>query len=133
MINEGLPRGVFVVIGDKSSRSLSSRLTISWTLLYVQTILGLMLSIIFTGGAASFASTFVPEEIRHASLTYVRISAWSTIFSAISIAVSYATRALDRPDVPSFISLVTTTVNIVLDLIFISKFRPVHLHPTVNT
>jgi len=133
VINEGLPRGVFVVIGDRSSRSIQSRVNITYTLIYVQAALGLLLSVIFCASAASFAATFVPIETREASLTYVRISSFSTFFSAISVAVSAATRALDRPDIPLGISCTTTFVNIILDLALISTVRSKSINPTVNT
>ncbi|EWC48078.1 hypothetical protein DRE_02657 [Drechslerella stenobrocha 248] len=133
VINEGLPRGVFVVIGDRSSRSIQSRVNITYTLLYVQTALGLILSISFSAAASSFAKSFVPVETREASLTYIRISAFSTVFSAISAAVAAATRALDRPDIPLAVSAIATTVNIILDLALISTVRAKSIHPTVNT
>ncbi|KAK6359940.1 hypothetical protein TWF696_001065 [Orbilia brochopaga] len=133
VINEGLPRGVFVVVGDRSSRSIQSRVNITYTLIYVQSLLGLLLSVIFCGAAANFAQTFVPEETRQASLTYIRISSFSTFFSAISAAVAAATRALDRPDIPLVINTTATTVNIILDLALISTVRAKSIHPTVNT
>ncbi|KAF3936822.1 hypothetical protein ABW19_dt0204365 [Dactylella cylindrospora] len=133
VINEGLPRGVFVVIGDRSSRSIQSRVNITYTLIYVQAALGLLLSIIFSAAASSFAATFVPIEIRDASLTYVRISSFSTFFSAIGVAVSAATRALDRPDIPLAINATATFINIILDLALISTVRAKSIKPTVNT
>ncbi|KAK6517435.1 hypothetical protein TWF281_004092 [Arthrobotrys megalospora] len=133
VINEGLPRGVFTVIGDRSSRTLQSRINLTYTLLYTQSLLGLLLSVIFCGAASSFASTFVPPETRDASLTYIRISSFSTLFSAINAAVGAATRALDRPDIPLGINTVATFVNIILDLALISTVRAPGLKPTVNT
>lgn len=105
----------------------------TYTLIYIQSALGLLLSIVFASAASSFAATFVPIQIREASLTYVRISAFSTVFSTISTAVAAATRALDRPDIPFGISLVSTFLNIILDLIFISRVRVKGINPTVNT
>ncbi|KAF3088496.1 hypothetical protein TWF102_010151 [Orbilia oligospora] len=133
VINEGLPRGVFTVIGDRSSRTIQSRINLTYTLLYTQSILGLLLSVIFCSAASSFASTFVPPETRDASLTYVRISSFSTLFSAINAAVGAATRALDRPDIPLAINSVATFVNIILDLALISTVRAPGLNPTANT
>jgi Na+-driven multidrug efflux pump len=49
------------------------------------------------------------------------------------VAVANATRALDKPDVPLIISSTKFAVNIVLDLLIISKFRVGSITPTVNT
>ena len=61
--------------------------------------------------------------MRDASLTYVRISAFSALSSAIETAVAAATRALDKPDVPLVISTTKFAVNITLDLLVISRFH----------
>ncbi|KAK1143292.1 hypothetical protein N8T08_006819 [Aspergillus melleus] len=81
------------------------------------------MSITFTGAARAFAATFVPREAQKASIAYVRISAFLTLNSAIEVAASNATRALDKPDVPLLISTDEVVVNIVLDLLVISKFH----------
>ncbi|KAG7284835.1 hypothetical protein NEMBOFW57_009450 [Staphylotrichum longicolle] len=83
-------------------------------------------------GAATFAKGFVPIEVRDASLTYVRISAFSALSSAIETAVAAATRALDKPDVPLVISTTKFAVNITLDLLVISRFHVGSHQPTVN-
>lgn len=75
---------------------------------------------------------FVPEEVRHESLAYVRIGAFSALSSALEVAVATATRALDQPDVPLVISCVKFAVNIMLDLLIISRFHVGHFTPTVN-
>ncbi|CAK3732998.1 uncharacterized protein M438DRAFT_398159 [Lecanosticta acicola] len=66
--------------------------------------------------------TYIGVEVRQASLTYVRISAFSALSSAIETAVAASTRALDKSDVPLIISSVNFAVDIVLDMIVISKF-----------
>lgn len=43
-VNEGLPRAAWVIIGDKSSRSLTSRLQLTHTLIAFQTLAGLILA-----------------------------------------------------------------------------------------
>ena len=133
VLNEGLPRAAWNVIGDRSNRSLAERHGISYTLIVVQTILGLIMSIIFTGAAEQVTSVFVPEKIRAASVTYVRIAAFSALASTIETAVGAATRALDQPDIPLIISSVKFAVNIILDMIVISKFHVPGVTPTVNT
>ncbi|KAF2722017.1 hypothetical protein K431DRAFT_223136 [Polychaeton citri CBS 116435] len=133
VLNEGLPRAAWNVIGDKSNRSLAARHGLSYTLILTQAILGLIMSVCFVAAAQQFADTFVPIEVRLASLTYVRISAFSALSSALETAVAAATRALDKPDVPLLISSVKFAVNIILDLIIISKFHIRQVTPTVNT
>lgn len=96
VINEGLPRAVFVIIGDKDSRTITSRIRLSNTLILAQSVLGALLSMVIAAAAASFAKAFVPIEVRNESLQYIRISAFSSLFGAIDVAVSSATRALDR-------------------------------------
>jgi len=54
------------------------------------------MSVIICSAAQRFTDTFVPVEVRKESITYVRISAFSSVFGAIDFAVSCATRALDR-------------------------------------
>ncbi|KAI8314946.1 hypothetical protein K4K61_003392 [Colletotrichum sp. SAR11_59] len=132
VLNEGLPRAAWVIIGDKASRSLTQRLQLTHTLVIFQSVLGLIMSIAFVAGAETFAKGFVPAEVRDASITYVRIGAFSALSSAIETAVSSATRALDRPDVPLIISSMKFAVNIVLDLLVISKVHVGSHQPTVN-
>ncbi len=126
------PRAAWVVIGDKASRSLPQRLGLAHTLILFQAVLGLIMSIALVAGAATFAQGFVPIEVRAASLTYVRISAFSALSSAIETAVAAATRALDKPDVPLVISTAKFAVNIVLDMLVISRFHVGSYQPTVN-
>ena len=133
VLNEGLPRAAWNVIGDRSNRSLAERHSISYTLIAVQAVLGLLMSIVFAACATEVAAVFVPEKIRHASITYVRIAAFSALASTIETAVAAATRALDQPDVPLLISSVKFAVNIILDMIIISKFHVHGITPTVNT
>ncbi|KAK0660474.1 hypothetical protein QBC41DRAFT_286436 [Cercophora samala] len=132
VLNEGLPRAAWVIIGDKSSRSLAARLSLSHTLILFQTILGLVMSLALLGGASTFAKGFVPIEVRDASLTYIRISAFSALSSALETAVASATRALDKPDVPLVISSAKFGINIILDLLLISTFHVGGHTPTVN-
>lgn len=131
-LNEGLPRAAWVIIGDHASRTLTQRLQLSNTLILFQAVLGLIMSLAFVGGARSFADGFVPVEVREASITYVRIGAFSAFSSSIEMAVTSATRALDRPDVPLIISSVKFAVNIILDLLLISKIHFGSDEPTVN-
>lgn len=132
VINEGLPRASWLVIGDTQSRSLQERCQLAHTLILFQSFLGFILSIVLVSEAARFAEGFVPIEVRQKSLTYVRISAFSALSSSIETAVSNSMRALDRPDVPLLISSVKFAVNILLDMLIISKFHVAKFKPTVN-
>jgi len=132
VLNEGLPRASWLIIGDRANRSISARYSLSFTLIIFQSILGLVMSIAFVGAAKQFASGFVPVDVRAASLTYIRISAFSALSSAIETAVSTSTRALDKPDVPLIISTIKFLINIVLDLLIISKVHVGNFTPTVN-
>jgi Na+-driven multidrug efflux pump len=132
VINEGLPRAVWVTIADKDTRTYDSRLGLAHTLIIFQTVLGLIMSIVLTSAANAFASTFVPHNVQKASVTYVRIGAFSALSSAVEVAVSNATRALDKPDIPLLISSVKVTVNIILDFLIISKFHVGHWAPNVK-
>ena len=102
------------------------------TLIAFQSHLGLLMSIAFVAGARGFAQGFVPAGVRDASLTYIRISAFSAFASAIDTAVSNATRSLDKPDVPLVISSVKFAINIVLEMLVISWFHVGSHKPSVN-
>ncbi|KAL8869047.1 MAG: hypothetical protein Q9174_004566, partial [Haloplaca sp. 1 TL-2023] len=123
VLNDGLPRSAWLVIGDKSNRTTRSRLQISYTLILVQTVLGAIMTVIFIASASRLAAAFVPAAVRDDSIRYVQISSVSAFSSALQVAVANCTRALDKPDVPLLIAVVTVTINIVLDLLIISKFH----------
>lgn len=131
VLNDGLPRAAWLIIGDKATRTLSSRLKISYTLILVQMILGAIMTIVFVSSAERLAAAFVPAEVRDASIKYVQISSISALSSAMQVAVANCTRALDNPDVPLLISSVSVVVNIVLDLLIISKFHVGSWTPTL--
>lgn len=107
VLNEGLPRAAFVIIGNKT-RTLEDRLRLSITLIVFQLVAGFIMSIIFLLAATQFTATFVPGDVRAASVTYVRIAAFTSLTSASDAAVSLSTRSLDRPDVPLVLNLVKT-------------------------
>ncbi|KAI1775760.1 hypothetical protein F4818DRAFT_414862 [Hypoxylon cercidicola] len=132
VLNEGLPRASWVIIADKASRSPAQRLGLSYTLILFQSILGLIMSIAFLAGAATFARGFVPREVYASSVTYVKISAFSALSSTIETAVASATRALGKPDIPLVISTTKFVVNIILDMLIISRFHVGSFQPTIN-
>jgi len=133
VLNEGLPRAAWNIIADRSNRSLMARHGLSHTLVAIQCILGLIMSIAFVGAAHQFANVFVPEKVRDVSITYIRSAAFSALSSAIEVAVAAATRSLDKPDVPLLISSVKFAVNIILDMMLISRFHIPQVAPSVNT
>ncbi|KAI6087753.1 hypothetical protein F4821DRAFT_235821 [Hypoxylon rubiginosum] len=132
VLNEGLPRASWVIIADKASRSLTQRLGLAYTLILFQSILGLIMSVAFLAGASTFARGFVPREVYGASVTYVRISAFSALSSTIETAVASSTRALGKPDIPLVISTTKFAVNIILDMLIISRFHVGSFQPTIN-
>ncbi|KAI7240470.1 hypothetical protein KC330_g1189 [Hortaea werneckii] len=113
VINEGLPRASWLIIGDNTNRSLAETRAV----LHTHRVSG---------------TPWTHPVLRSASVTYVRIAAFSALTSAIEIAVAAATRALDQPDVPLVISSTKFAVNIILDLIVISKVHVPGVTPTVN-
>lgn len=133
VLNEGLPRAAWVVIGNAASRTITERLRLAHTLIVFQALLGLLMSIGFLFAAESITDIFVPSDIRHISVTYVRISGFSALSSALETAGSVATRTLDKPDVPVLISSTKFVINIILDMIFISTFHVASVTPTVNS
>lgn len=136
VLNEGLPRAAWVTIADRDARTLRERLQLTHTLVVVQALLGLAMSVVFAGAAEAFAASFVPVEVRASSLIYVlrtvRIGAFSAFSSAVETAVAAAGRALDKPDVPLVISAVKFLVNIALDLLLLSPFHVGTTQPSVN-
>ena len=132
VLNDGLPRAAWLVIGDRTTRTLASRIGISYTLILFQTVLGAIMTIVFVGAAERVAATFVPAQVRETSITYVQISSVSAVSSAMQVAVSDCTRALDNPDVPVIISSTSFVINIILDFLIISKFRVGSRQPTIN-
>ncbi|TQV99374.1 hypothetical protein V2A60_004852 [Cordyceps javanica] len=131
IVNEGLPRAAWVIIGDKASRSLTQRLALTNTLILAQSSLGLVMSVAFAAGATTFAKSFVPGRTRDVSVSYIRITAFTALSSTVEVAVSSATRALDRPDVPFIISSAKFVINIVLDLLIVSPFHIGNHTPSV--
>jgi Na+-driven multidrug efflux pump len=133
VLNDGLPRSAWLIIGDKSTRTVSSRLGLSYTMIVVQIALGALMTVIFVAASENLAAAFVPEQVRQSSLTYVRISSVEALSSAMETVVSSCTRALDHPDVPLLISSTKFVINIMLDLLVISRFHVGSFTPTVNT
>ncbi|CAG8422351.1 unnamed protein product, partial [Penicillium salamii] len=131
VLNEGFPRSAWLLIGDNATRSMRSRLNLACTMITATTSLGFMVMLIFLSYPQSLASAFVPTQVRHASITYVRLSSVQFLTSAAEAALSSSTRALDNPDVPLIISSSKFIVNIVLDLLIISRFHIGRSEPTV--
>jgi hypothetical protein len=77
VINEGLPRAVWVTIADKGTQSLESHPGLAHTLILFQTTLRIIMSIIIASAAKAFSATFVPYNVQMASITYICISAFS--------------------------------------------------------
>lgn len=131
VLNDGIPRSAWLVIGDKSNRAMYCRLNLAWTMIAVTAVQGLLMMIIFLATADKLAAAFVPAEVRQASLTYVRLSSVQALTSATEAALSSSTRALDSPDVPLTISTIKFVINIALDMLFISKFHVGSSKPSI--
>ncbi|GAA5944940.1 hypothetical protein JCM10213_001822 [Rhodosporidiobolus nylandii] len=132
VFNEALPRAVWSTVADYSTRSLAERLALTRTLIIVQTILGFLLSLAFIGAAESFVANFVPGPVRDVSVQYVRVLSFgSCLGSTVETAVALGTRALDQPDVPLLISICKVSLQIVLELIFISTVHVRGVKPTI--
>ncbi|TVY88889.1 hypothetical protein LAWI1_G003795 [Lachnellula willkommii] len=123
ILNDGLPRAAWIVIGDKHTRSLNSRISLSYTLISFQMLLGLALTVVLMVIADKFADVFVPDADRVIAVRYVRASSVVAFSSAIEVAVSNTTRALDRPDVPLIINFIKFGITGTLDAIIISRVR----------
>ncbi|KAK1085299.1 hypothetical protein LTR48_004659 [Friedmanniomyces endolithicus] len=78
VLNEGLPRAAWNVIGDKTNRSLADRHGLSYTLIAFQTVLGFIMSIAFIAAAQQFADAFVPAQIFYALSTQLATILLST-------------------------------------------------------
>lgn len=69
VLNEGLPRAAYLVIGDRSTRTLCSRLGLSYTLIIFQIVFGAIMTVVFVAASERLAGAFVPEQVRQSSLT----------------------------------------------------------------
>jgi Na+-driven multidrug efflux pump len=101
-------------------------------MIVIQIVLGALMTIIFLTASDKLAAAFVPEQVRQSSLTYVRISSVEALSSAMETVISSCTRSLGYPDVPLLISSTKFIINIMLDLLIISRFRVGFFTPTVN-
>ena len=81
----------------------------------------------------SWLTLLFPSEIRQTSSNYVRISSVQALSSAVEIAVSASTRALDHTDVPLSISTSKVVLSIILELLLISKLHVGTRKPIVET
>ncbi|KAJ5966667.1 hypothetical protein N7501_002915 [Penicillium viridicatum] len=87
VMNDGIPRSAWLIIGDKSSRSLHSRLNLAWTTIIVCAAQGLLMTVIFLATSTKLVAAFVPAEVRHASYLLVRTVVVGARFSVTSIPV----------------------------------------------
>ena len=133
VLNDGIPRSAWLVIGDKSTRTVQSRLNLAWTMIIVTATQGLLMTIIFLATSKQLAAAFVPTDVRQTSLAYVRWSSIQGLTSAAEAAISSSTRALDNPDVPLIISTSKFLINIVLDFLLMSNFHVGTFTPTIVT
>lgn len=131
--NNGLPRAAFHVIGNAQDYSPHERARQACSLIFVQAIIGLLLTIGSIAGARGLVQAFVPRDAWNASLEYVQLSAVHAFTSALETAVATSTRSLDLPQIPAGISIFKVVLNIALDLAIVSPFHVGNFTPTVNT
>jgi Na+-driven multidrug efflux pump len=137
VLNEGLPRAAWSTIGSgdttrDTTEELLRRLSLTYTLISIQTFFGFILSIIFLFAAPGFVRAFVPGKARAVSVKYIRILAFDSLASTLNTAVSLGTRALDKPDVPLLMSSVQTLIQIFLELALISFVHVKGVTPTLH-
>jgi hypothetical protein len=80
------------------AEELVERLSLTYTLISIQSFLGTILSVVFLFAAPAFVGAFVPGQVRATSVRYVRILAFDSLASTVNVAVSFGTRALDKPE-----------------------------------
>ncbi|TVY45942.1 hypothetical protein LOCC1_G002756 [Lachnellula occidentalis] len=132
ILNDGLPRAAWTVIGDNYTRSVNSRVSLSYTLIQFQMFSSLVITGVLILIADKIADAFVPDADRATAVKYVRISSVVAFSSAMEIAVSNSTRALDRPDVPLIINTIKFAITAILDGAIISRAR-LELRPLSST
>jgi len=131
IVNDGLPQAAWNVIGDQTIRKLTSRVSLTYTLILFQVIVALLIcGFGMTNARASVVDT--PDDLRIASLVYVRITYMSILSSIIEASVSNCARALDHPEIPLLISAIKTTLNIILDAGIMSQANTGFHRPSMN-
>ena len=78
--------------------SLHERLFLVNTLILVQSIIDLVVSLVFIAIAPNFVGSFIPGPVRATSVKYVRVSSFGMLASLVETAVSIGTRSLDKPE-----------------------------------
>ncbi|KDR72272.1 hypothetical protein GALMADRAFT_229087 [Galerina marginata CBS 339.88] len=128
VLNEGLPRAAWY-----TAEELLHRLSLTYTLISIQSIFGFLLSVIFLFAAPGFVGAFVPGKVRATSVKYIRILAFDSMASTLNTAVSLGTRALDKPDVPLLMSSIQTLIQIFLELALVSTVHVRGFTPSIHT
>lgn len=68
VLNDGLPRAAWLIIGDRTTRTVPSRLSLSYTLILIQTVLGAIMTVVFIAASHQRVAAFVPSQVRKASI-----------------------------------------------------------------
>lgn len=71
VLNDGLPRAVWLIIRDRTTRIVSSRLGLLYTLILIQAVLGAIMTVVFIAASHQLMAAFVPSQVREASIIYV--------------------------------------------------------------
>ncbi|TVY82521.1 hypothetical protein LSUE1_G003878 [Lachnellula suecica] len=134
VLNDGLPRAAWTVIGDDTTRSRHSRISLSYTLILFQVVFGIAVSGILMASAERNAvspSATVSGGMSKTSLAYVRYDAMSALTSAIEIGVFNSARALDHPEIPMLVNFVKFSLNMILDVTVMSQYGTLVHQPSM--
>lgn len=123
VINEGLPRAAWRVVGDRNTYSTRQRYELALALISFISALAVLLTVLLLLSAPWLAENFVPRALRTDSILFIRLGSLSHLFLTITNVLSICTRALDEPDIPLGAQTVQFLLNIVLDMLIISRFR----------
>ena len=124
-LSSGLSIGIGVIVsqyfGAHDNQSVRRTIASSVYVLTAASILAGLIAILFAPNIMSFLK--VPDEIIHLSITYFRITCGGIIFLAFYNGASSILRALGDSKTPLYFLILSSFVNIALDLIFVIYFK----------
>lgn len=125
-LSSGLAVGIGVIVsqyfGAHDYKSVKCTIASSIYILSTASILVSIIATIFAPGIMKFLK--VPDEIRQQSVTYLRITCGGgIIFLAFYNGVSSILRALGDSKTPLYFLIVSSIINVVLDIVFVVKFQ----------
>ncbi|MCQ2574316.1 MAG: MATE family efflux transporter [Treponema sp.] len=123
-LSSGLAVGIGVIVsqyfGAHDDKSVKSTIASSVYILTATSLFVTLIVLIFAPGIMKFLR--VPDEIRHLSVSYLRITCgWGIIFMAFYNGTSSILRALGDSKTPLYFLIVSSVINVILDIIFVVK------------